>query len=150
MIFIIEIYTAVSNSSVNPFNATDVYIRPKNVIQRPRMCIYILKSRLRWHARVYTSSQKLIFVLPGHSRVFTVVAERSFFLPLDHSRMTGLKGKTAFVRTYIYVHSSWGIYIENMYIILRSFRQNVLGIHRVETWGWKSSENIQISYFQLD
>ena len=57
----------------------DVYIRPKNVIQQPRMYIYILKSRLRYQAHVYTSSQKLIFVLPGRLHVYTVVAERSFF-----------------------------------------------------------------------
>ena len=56
--------------------------------------------------RVYTSSQNLFFLLPGRWRAFTVVAESSClpFFTVHDDRNDRIKGKTAFVRMYIYLH----------------------------------------------
>ena len=62
---------------INLFNATDVYIRPKNVIQRPWMYICPKIMIQRPWTYIYNSSPKLIFVLPSCLRAFTVVAEVS-------------------------------------------------------------------------
>ena len=40
--------------------------------------VYVQKSWFSYHGHIYTSSRMHFFILPGRSRVFTVVAERSW------------------------------------------------------------------------
>ena len=90
-----------------------------------------------YHGRIYIHPHKCIFfILPGRSWVFTVVSERScFFLPFFTIRpLANTQGKRK-------KKLSWGCIYTSMVAedhilgydknILRSFRQNVLGIERV-------------------
>ena len=86
---------------MNPSNATEVYIHPENMIQRPwtyiqkrdsvtmniYIYIYISFNPGSDTIHVYIRPHQSLF-LSGRSRVFTVVAESSFpffFLLYDHS-----------------------------------------------------------------
>ncbi len=96
----------------------DVYIRTLIQAQMPCTCIYVLT--------------KAYFCLTRSLGGFTVVTESSFpfFLLYDNSRTTWLKGKTACMKTYIYVPGSLGKYIEKIYTIdvkLRSFSLYLCG-----------------------
>ena len=100
----------------------DIYICPKVVIQLPWTYIYVLTNA---------------FFLPGRSRVFTVVAERSCFFPSFFYNTTTrqrhrVKEKKKRSRGCMYTSMIAEDHIlgydKN---ILRSFKQNVLGIERV-------------------
>ena len=132
------------------------YICPKKMIQRPWSYIYVQKTFFSDHRRIYMSFNpgshtmhvyiyvitKAIFVSTVHLRVFTVVVEVSFPFFLLYGNSNDWVKRPNSLHEDVYIRPWWlrkiyRKYISNTVVVqlihLLAFRQNVLGIQRVNT-----------------